>query len=473
MNTKGTLSWFGAGLFALTFLLTDIHIAQRRLFWYDEIGTLELMKLPDLSTFWHVQNSFRGDSAPAAYVLLVRLVYQLSGHAEIGVRLLSAVAMMITLVVTFDCARRLTDGVHGLIAQCVMASSFFTYYGYEGRSYALAVLFIVIALWLWLHTQEESRGASVAFGVAIFGAVSMHFNSVLAMVPFGFWEVYRWRPWQKPSPKFLAGMVGLLCAVGIAAQQVRMMHSVGRAPASSWSAPSFAALVRVFSQMFPAGLFVLAVFVILRCLVGGVAKPMANSERLCWLFLTIPLVGFILAMAVTKSFYNRYLISTLPGVAVGFGCLVERHFRGRVSIAFLAFLSVLAIGRQTRDARGVEEIEPISAPDQQLHTRQAMAVEDTLLRDGKRVIITDQMVVRALRYYSRHPELYASYGPNDDPYFCQYLGSACWSLDMAKAHASDLASIYPSGRFLLAMTEAGFQATVKLPDPMVVYFSPR
>jgi hypothetical protein len=473
MNKQSTLSWFGAGLFALAFLLTDVHIAQRRLFWYDEIGTLELVKLPDLSTFWHVQNSFRGDSAPAAYVLLVRLVYQLTGHAEIGVRLLSAVAMTITLVVTFDCARRLTNGVHGLIALCVMASSFFTYYGYEGRSYSLAVLFIATALWLWLHTAEESKGASVAFGAAIFGAVSMHFNSVLAMVPFGFWEVYRWRPWRKPSPKFLAGVVGLLCALGIAAQQVRMMHSVSQAPAESWSAPSFAALVRVFSEMFPAGLFVLAVFVILKCLLGSVAKPMADSERLCWLFLTIPLVGFILAVAVTKSFYNRYLISTLPGVAVAFGCLVERHLRGRTSIAFLAFLSVLVIGRQIRDARGAEQLEPASAPNQQLHTRQAMAVEDTLLRDGKKVVITEHMVVRALRYYSRHPELYVSYGPNDAPYFCQYLGDACWSLDMAKAHASDLASIYPSDRFLSAMTEAGFQATVKLPNPMVVYFSPR
>ena len=63
--------------------------------------------------------------------------------------------------------------------------------------------------------------------------MSMHFNSVLAMVPFGLWEVYRWKPWQRPSPKFVAGAIGLLCAVGIAAQQVRVMSVVGPPSASS------------------------------------------------------------------------------------------------------------------------------------------------------------------------------------------------------------------------------------------------
>lgn len=38
------LSWLCAGLFALISLYTDVGIAQRRLFWYDEIGILELVK---------------------------------------------------------------------------------------------------------------------------------------------------------------------------------------------------------------------------------------------------------------------------------------------------------------------------------------------------------------------------------------------------------------------------------------------
>jgi len=473
MSPASIMSWLGASLFALAFLATDVNIAQRRLFWYDEIGTLDLIKLPDVKELWQAQNALRGDSAPTLYLLLVRLVYAATGHAEVSVRLISAVAMMVTLLVVFDCARRLTDGPHGLIAMFSLASSFFTYYGYEGRPYALATLFMALALWLWIHTKQEGKGTALAFGAAIFAAVSMHFNSILIMVPFGFWEVYRWRPGRKPSAKFLAGVIGLATAIGLAAPQVRIMYSVGRLPASSWSAPSFAALVRVLSHMFPPGLFVLAVFVMLRCLMPSLAKPMADSEKLCWLFLLIPAAGFVLAEAVTNSFYSRYLIATMPGVVVGFGCLAARHLTRPASTVLLLLLSGIAVGRQFRDARGAEAIEPQSAADQQLHTRQALAVEDILMKDGRTTVLTEHTVVRALRYYSKHPELYVSYGPNDAAYFCLYLGEACWGLDKVKAHAGELASIYPSDTFLSAMLHSGYQARVKMTNPMVVYFSLR
>jgi 4-amino-4-deoxy-L-arabinose transferase-like glycosyltransferase len=469
---KPKLNWLGAILLGLFFFLTDVHIAQRRLLWFDEIGTIKLVKLPDLATLWQVQNSFRGDSAPTIYLLLVRLFYQLTGHVDITARLLSALAMSAALLVVFDCARRLTDGVHGLIALCILASSFLTHYGYEGRAYALVVLFTAIALWLWLHTREDSKAAAAAFGVAIFAGVSVHFYSVLTMVPFVAWELYRWRPWQRLSSKLLAGVTGLLCALGISAQQIMIMHSVGVSPAS-WTAPSVPALVAVYSEFFRSGPFVLAAFVTLVCLLRAVAKPMADSERLCWLFLTIPIAGWVLAETVTHSFYNRYLIAILPGVAVAFACLVSRHLPQPASLAFLLFLAVLVTGRQIGNARKPEEIEPPSAPGEQLRTREALSAEDVLVRDGKKTIITTFSVVQALRYYSKRPELYLTYGPDEDPYFCQYLGDACWNLDLAKSHAKELAVIYPSDKFLSAMIQAGFQATVKMTSPTVIYFSPR
>ena len=473
VGTINKVTGLCAVLLPIVFLWTDVQIAQKRLVWYDEIGTLDLVKLPDLATFWQVQNSFRGDSAPALYVLLARISYILGGHADIAVRVMSALALIAALLIVFDCARRLSDGLHGLIALCIMATSFVTYYGYEGRSYTLAVLFTAVALWIWVHTSAHSKAGAAAFGAAIFAAVSMHFNSVLAMVPFGLWEVYRWRPWQRPSPKFVAGVIGLLCAVAIAARQVSIMSRVGPPSASSWSSPTVPALFNVLPQMFPAGLFLLAAVMILRCFMWGTGKPMANAEKVCWLFLTIPLAGFALAELVTKSFCDRYLITTLPGVAVGFACLVNRQLNRLAAIGLVLFLSVLAVGRQVRDLRSADKLEPPSAPFQQRETRQSLAVEDDLLKDGKRHVVAEHTVVRALQYYSKHPEMYVSYGPNDAPYFCQFLGDACWGPDMVKTHATEVASVYPTDSLLTMMTEAGFQTTIKRMKPLVVYFSPK
>jgi hypothetical protein len=478
---KANISWFGAILFALFFLITDIHIARNRLFWYDEIGTLQLIKLSDIATLWRVQNTLHADSLPTAYVLLVRLVSNLA-HSEIGVRFVSALAMAAALLIVFDCARRLTDGLHGMLALSILAGSLLADYGYEGRSYALVVLFTAAALWLWLHTKPDSQAAAVAFGAAILLDVSMHFYAVLAMVPFGVWELYYWRPGRMPSRKFVAGVVGLLCALALCAQQMIVMHGVGLS-AAAWSKPSVSALIDVFSEFFRYGPFLLAILAMLACFPGSAAKPMDDSERLCWLFLTIPFAGYVVAEVATHSFYNRYLITILPGIAVGFACMVSRQLTKLLSMAFLLFVMGVAAKQQIWRTRYPGQIEP-NAPSsnrvwdvadggQQAFTRQALKVEDAIVGDGKSTIITATVLVQDVGYYSKRPSLYVMYGPDVDHYYCEYLGDRCWSLELAKSHAKELAALYPTTRFLAEMYQAGFQATVKMTTPMVVYFSPR
>jgi uncharacterized membrane protein len=466
---KGKESWVFAVLLSLFFLATSLHVASRRLLWFDEINTLQIAQLPDLKTLWEVQNGFRGDSPPIVYHLLVRLIYHLTGKAEIAVRLLSAVAMALALLVVFDCTRRLTDGTHGLVAMCVLTTSFLTYYGYEGRPYALVVLFTSIALWLWLHTKPDSNAAAVAFGVTMFLALTMQFNAVLALAPFGLWELYHWRPWKMPSPKLMAGVIATVCAIALCLPQMRQASAWF---VISWCPPSIPALAAVYGEMFPLGLLVLAIFAILVCLLRTGGKPMGDAESLCWLFLTVPIAGFVVAEAVTNAFYNRYLIAMLPGVAVAFACLVSRYLTRPASIAFLLFLIGLGCARQIAHAHNAAILEPPSAVNEQHYTREALAAEDALIADGKKIVITEFLVVKEMQYYSKHPEMYAMYAPDTSAPFCKYFGSSCWNAASVKAHAQEVAGFYPSTGLLSDMTRAGFQANVIKTDPMIVYFSP-
>jgi hypothetical protein len=300
----------------------------------------------------------------------------------------------------------------------------------------------------------------------------MHFNGVLALVPFGLWELYR-RRWHKPSSKVLAGIAGMLCAFALCAPQMKSAAAWSKT-SLSWCLPSVSALVAVYPRIFPYGLFVLTAFVLLVCLERTVTQPMDDSERFCWLFLTIPIAGYILAEAVTKNFFDRYVITILPGVAVAFACLVSRYLTRPASIALLLLLSGAVFWRQFGAARYPDTIEPLFGSEDQAHTRETLAAEGAIVADGKKFIITDFVLADEARYYSKHPELYVGY-KSDDTYltFCRYFPSTCWTPDSARLHAMEVASIYPSNILLDEMKHAGFQATVRMTSPMVVYFSPR
>lgn len=89
------------------------------------------------------------------------------------------------MLVTFDIARRLTDGLYGLIAMSFLTTSFVTYYGYEARSYALYFMLAAVALWLWAFTKDESKIAAAAFGAVFFIGVPLHYYFFLCLAPFG------------------------------------------------------------------------------------------------------------------------------------------------------------------------------------------------------------------------------------------------------------------------------------------------
>jgi uncharacterized membrane protein len=106
----------------------------------------------------------------------------------------------------------------------------------------------------------------------------------------------------------------------------------GRAPAEPFK--PLAALLSVFSQMFPDALFLLALAAAWIVLAMSFRKKTDVTERLLlqpaecvgWLFLLIPLAGFVVAEVVTKAFDARYFIGTLPGIAVAFACLLWQCF---------------------------------------------------------------------------------------------------------------------------------------------------
>ena len=229
-------------------------------------------------------------------------------------------------LITFDCARRLTDNLHALASLALLGCSLLPYYGYEARPYSLYFMLAAMELWLWLNTSDNGKSSTVLFGVTFFLAFCVHFYSALCLVPYAAFETSRWKPWKAPSPKLLAGILGVLCGVALFSQQIRAARTLSR---GFWAPPSQGALLRIFGDFFPFGLFIGAAALLW---IAWTAQPerlllglMLPSERVAWCFLLIPIAGYVLAKLVTNAFYDRYFIGMLPGVALALACALWRH----------------------------------------------------------------------------------------------------------------------------------------------------
>ena len=264
--------FLAAAILAAFYFATSIYIASHRVFWFDELFTVRIARLPDIKTIWTALGH-GADSLPPAYYMVVRLFGDLFGNSEVAARLPSALALAAGLLLIFDCARRLTDGLHGLIALSVATCSFLPYYGYEARSYALYFMLSALALWVWFCTRDDKKSSAILFGVVLCLGVTMHYYFVLCLAPFAIWEVLRGKRGQLASPKLIAGFVG---AIVPAALLSPIILSFSRRFATGfWNRPSLGELRAIFPQLFPDGLFLLVLIVIWIVLAGSDKKNVA------------------------------------------------------------------------------------------------------------------------------------------------------------------------------------------------------
>src|SRR5579863_3763000 len=212
LNAAGSAwSLIGALALAAFYLASSVYLASGRPFWLDEMETMLFAGLPKAATIWKAVSYVDPWGEPTPYYLVVHVFLKLLRTAQIAARLPSALAMVAGLLVTFDCTRRLTSGLNALAAVALLTCTTLPYYGYEARCYGIYFMLAAMSLWVWIHTSRASRPAAAIFGVTVFLGVMMHPYAVLCLVPYAIWDLSSWRPWRLPSPKIIAGAVGVAC----------------------------------------------------------------------------------------------------------------------------------------------------------------------------------------------------------------------------------------------------------------------
>jgi hypothetical protein len=470
-----------AALLAGFYLVTSLYLASRRPYWFDEVVTFLFAHMSSVPTIWKAVVHIDPWVPVPAYIV-VHFFQSIFGTSQIATRLPATVSLMLGLLITFDCSRRLSNGLHGLLAVALLSCTFLPYYGYEARSYGMYFMFAAAALWLWAHTGA-SKVAIALFCLVFFCATAVHTYAMLCILPYAISDLLSRRLRGFPSVKVFAGALGICFALGVLAIQLLAIHRGSNDFPGPH--PSFEVFQNVYSEVFPAGLFLLALIAIWIVLLRRDDKPapilpMQPAEQVGWLCFSIPIFGFILANTVTHAFASRYFIGMLPGIAVAFACLIWRYFNRVRAIALGIVILLISVGT-LRQLQVVRHPELIDIYGQQTQTRRFLKLESTLWDDGKKYILwSGNFLYLPAHYYSHHQERYVFFRSDDEREraamiiplgFTPYYPYRIWTIKDLKEHAAETAVINPRPGTLAAMQQADFQASIPYTDPIkVVYF---
>jgi hypothetical protein len=265
----------------------------------------------------------------------------------------------------------------------------------------------------------------------------------------------------------------------------RQMVGANRYSATFWSKPSLYLLRGTFEEMFPDGLFLLALIMVLIAVAGGgrksVTPPMLPTERAGWLSFLIPVTGYVLAVLITNAYVTRYFLGMLPGIGIAFACLCWRHFRETRVVPAGLFLLLAASGmyEQLVVTRHPESIDPFG---QQTQTRQMMKLEDSLRSEGRNIFLCSTgLLYMEVDYYSKHPEQYRLLvGSEKDLEVLntvrytvamgRYYPFRFWKPEDLQQHARETALIQPSESMLRVVKDLGFQVHMRYTGALEVAY---
>lgn len=187
--------------------------------WYDEAQTARLVSLPLDSMLHAVAGE---ESTPPLFYLLERATTRLLGDGEVGLRALSALAGLLTVLVAMAIAKEVA-GRRAAAATGVVAalSPLLVWYAQEARSYSLYALLVSAALWGFVRAllRPAARRSTLVFAASGSAAVLTHWFAIAPIGACATYLVYREVVARRQARRFqlarptVAGQAGPLAAL--------------------------------------------------------------------------------------------------------------------------------------------------------------------------------------------------------------------------------------------------------------------
>jgi hypothetical protein len=324
-NTVAGIALVSAVYFA------DISLkASRKCFWFDELFTTYLCRLPSFKNTWTAVLHGADFNPPLLY-LLTRCARWLFGEGFIATRLPAMVGVWLFGVCLFVFVARRAGVVSGFIAGTFPFFTLAQYYAYEARAHGIVLGWCGLALVCW-QRNAEGRAKNLwlaGFGLCLVGALLTHVYAVYLLFPFALVELYNLFHRGRPDWGIVAAMVVALISVTVPVYLAMFRMYRASVPATFFPA------AHDLLQRFLVAVIGPAMGVLLLALLLFAFEGMWRAERATAFaaiptremlvvagFVCIPLVGLLGSKVSHGPFIERYFLSSIAGYAIllGFAC---------------------------------------------------------------------------------------------------------------------------------------------------------
>jgi hypothetical protein len=180
----------GGLLISALYFADTLLRASLKTFWYDELVTVYLCKLPSFSATWAAVSHGGADLNPPLFYLLTRWSQYFFGEGLISTRLPEILGFWLFTLCLYLFASRRLGPLRGTIAALFPVFTLAHYYAYEARPHGILLGFFGLMMLCWQRARE---GKKVLLWVALlwlsyFAGLLVHVYAVYLLIPFLFAE---------------------------------------------------------------------------------------------------------------------------------------------------------------------------------------------------------------------------------------------------------------------------------------------
>jgi hypothetical protein len=328
--------------------------ATGKYFWYDELFTLYICRLPTFHASWNA--ILRGaDFNPPLLYALTRLANATVGEGLVGTRLPEMIAFWVCLLCLFRFVKRQCGLMAGFVAMVFPLFTAAYFYAYEARPHGIVLGFCGLALVFWQAIQEAPRKSKwlIGFSLSLAGAFFSHCYAVALVGPFAVAEaVFTLRSHRLRWGMWVAMALPVLASIVVIYPLFQSYNHIVQGTSFAQAVPEWGDLSGFYNTLLPPTLFKIVVLLMLLLSVCSLDRRQAHpSDRpLNWThlvlpvsFLALPAFGILLGKAVDGPFIARYFLSAVLGVSVLIGFAAERC-QPRWLAGVLVCIMVLILG---------------------------------------------------------------------------------------------------------------------------------
>lgn len=322
-----------------------IFLTTRGSFWFDELFTLELTKLP----FLEMLRLASQDTNPPLWTIIMWPWAHLLPHTEWVVRLPALTLGVATIPLVGLLGKKLTNPAAGLIAAAfVAASPTLIYFSTEARMYALFVFLTVLTGYLLIARRQ------LPYLISLIALLASHLYAIIPAFAFCLYAILTCEKQQRRKSYCTHFVLIALWALwlvwsyaskaGDIASNSWFIHAEAR---RGWPFSVVSALTMVAGTI-PTYVYWIVLSVMTGLLAYAIYRDISTKQTAPMMLIAIFSLGFIVALLVGPP-KIKYFLFLVPTVALLLGAIQTRW--RNAAAAFLIVIAIASTIQLTRSFR--------------------------------------------------------------------------------------------------------------------------